>query len=102
MPILISFLMALHAWVMPPSPFDRVATCESGNNWSINTGNGYYGGTQDRESFWVTWGGLEYAPRADLATRTQQIAVDMRARDGWHGMRGRGYEPWTCGYMAYR
>ena len=65
----------------PPAPapaahdWDAVAQCESGGNWSINTGNGYYGGLQFSESTWVAFGGSAYASRADLATRSEQIAV---------------------------
>jgi peptidoglycan hydrolase CwlO-like protein len=62
----------------PSSPghdWDAVALCESGGNWSINTGNGYYGGLQFSASTWAAHGGLTYAPRADLASRAEQIAV---------------------------
>jgi hypothetical protein len=52
-----------------------IAQCESGGNWQINTGNGYYGGLQFSQGTWVAAGGLAYAPRADLATASQQIAV---------------------------
>ncbi|WUH93207.1 transglycosylase family protein [Streptomyces sp. NBC_00433] len=55
--------------------WDAVAQCESGGNWSINTGNGYYGGLQFSQSSWEAAGGLQYASRADLATKDQQIAV---------------------------
>ena len=55
--------------------WDKVAQCESGGNWSINTGNGYYGGLQFSQSSWEAAGGLKYAPRADLATKDQQIAI---------------------------
>ncbi|WP_165368626.1 transglycosylase family protein, partial [Serinicoccus sediminis] len=55
--------------------WDAVAQCESGGNWSINTGNGYYGGLQFVQSTWEGFGGTQYAPRADLATRAQQIAI---------------------------
>ena len=55
--------------------WDSIAQCESGGNWSINTGNGYYGGLQFSQPTWESAGGLRYAPRADLATRDQQIAV---------------------------
>src|SRR5690606_20005306 len=44
-------------------------------NWSINTGNGYYGGLQFAQSTWEGFGGTQYAPRADLASREQQIAI---------------------------
>jgi LysM repeat protein len=55
--------------------WDRIAACESGGNWAINTGNGYYGGLQFTQQTWAGAGGLAYAPRADLATPAQQIAV---------------------------
>ena len=55
--------------------WDKVAQCESGGNWSINTGNGYYGGLQFSNSSWAAAGGTQYAARADLATKAQQIAV---------------------------
>ncbi|WP_293311339.1 resuscitation-promoting factor [Mycolicibacterium sp.] len=65
--------------------WDSIASCESGNNWSINTGNGYYGGVQFDQSTWERNGGLRYASRADLATREEQIAIAevTRARQGW-------------------
>ncbi|CAN5594027.1 resuscitation-promoting factor [soil metagenome] len=49
--------------------WDALARCESGNNWAINTGNGFYGGLQFDSNTWERQGGLRYAPRADLATR---------------------------------
>jgi transglycosylase-like protein len=55
--------------------WDAIAQCESGGNWSINTGNGYYGGLQFTQQTWEAYGGLSYAPRADLASRAAQIAV---------------------------
>jgi hypothetical protein len=55
-----------------------VAACESGGDWSIDTGNGYYGGLQFSASTWSGYGGTAYAPRADLATPAQQIAVAER------------------------
>jgi resuscitation-promoting factor RpfA len=60
------------------SVWDRVAACESGGNWSINTGNGYYGGLQFSSSTWRGYGGGQYASRADLATKSQQITVAQR------------------------
>ncbi|MGW2700639.1 transglycosylase family protein [Streptomyces sp. NPDC001340] len=57
------------------SEWDKVAQCESGGNWSINTGNGYYGGLQFSASTWAAYGGTAYAARADLATKQQQITV---------------------------
>jgi hypothetical protein len=55
--------------------WDAVARCESGGDWSINTGNGFYGGLQFTPSTWLAFGGAAYVPRADLATRAEQIAV---------------------------
>ncbi|MFC9328008.1 transglycosylase family protein [Kitasatospora sp. NPDC057015] len=55
--------------------WDKVAQCESGGNWSINTGNGFYGGLQFTNSTWAEFGGTAFASRADLATKDQQIAT---------------------------
>ncbi|MEV6210416.1 transglycosylase family protein [Kitasatospora sp. NPDC051914] len=57
------------------STWDAVARCESGGNWSINTGNGFYGGLQFTASTWRAYGGTAYAPQANRASRAQQIAV---------------------------
>ncbi|MBV2356072.1 transglycosylase family protein [Streptomyces sp. J2-1] len=57
------------------SQWDTVAQCESGGNWSINTGNGYYGGLQFSASTWAAYGGTQYAATADKASESQQIAV---------------------------
>jgi LysM repeat protein len=64
--------------------WDAIAKCESGGNWAINTGNGFYGGLQFTQSTWAGAGGLQYAPRADLATRDQQIAIASKlALSNW-------------------
>jgi resuscitation-promoting factor RpfA len=55
--------------------WDRVAACESSGNWHINTGNGFTGGIQFLGSTWRGFGGLRYAPRADLASKAQQIRI---------------------------
>jgi len=60
------------------SVWDRVAACESGGRWNVNTGNGYYGGLQFSSGTWQSFGGTRYAPRADLATREQQIDIAQR------------------------
>ncbi|MEU3888115.1 transglycosylase family protein [Streptomyces sp. NPDC029041] len=57
------------------SEWDAVAQCESGGNWSINTGNGYYGGLQFSASTWSGYGGTQYASTADQATKAQQIEI---------------------------
>jgi cell wall-associated NlpC family hydrolase len=64
-----------HAQAATELNWDVVAQCESSGNWAINTGNGYYGGLQFSASTWKAFGGLAYAPRADLATKAQQIAI---------------------------
>ncbi|MGA4541536.1 transglycosylase family protein [Uniformispora flossi] len=64
------------------STWDGVASCESSGNWSANTGNGFYGGLQFTQSTWNAFGGGQYAPRADQATKDQQIAVAERVRAG--------------------
>lgn len=57
------------------SEWDAVAQCESGGNWSINTGNGYYGGLQFSASTWAGYGGTQYAAQANQATKAQQIEI---------------------------
>jgi len=72
--------------------WDAVAACESGGNWHINTGNGFYGGLQFDSGTWLSNGGGAYAPRADLATREQQIAIATKLYNA------RGSSPWpVCG-----
>lgn len=65
--------------------WDRIAQCESGGNWHINTGNGYYGGLQFAASTWRAYGGTAYAPTADRASKAQQIAVATKVQraQGW-------------------
>lgn len=65
--------------------WDALARCEAGGNWAINTGNGYFGGVQFDQNTWERNGGVRYAPRADLATREEQIAIAemTRSRQGW-------------------
>lgn len=72
------------------SMWDKIAACESGGNWSINTGNGYYGGLQFTQQTWAGAGGLQYAPRADLATPAQQIAIASKLSLGNWPVCGRG------------
>jgi hypothetical protein len=77
------------------SVWDAVAACESGGNWAINTGNGFYGGLQFSGSTWKASGGTRYAPRADLASRAGQIATAQRTL----ASQGPGAWP-TCGQRA--
>ncbi|MEU1463253.1 transglycosylase family protein [Streptomyces sp. NPDC005727] len=65
--------------------WDRIAQCESGGDWHINTGNGYYGGLQFSAGTWRAYGGGSYAPTADQASRGAQIAVATKVQraQGW-------------------
>ncbi len=74
--------------------WDRIAQCESGGNWHINTGNGYYGGLQFDYGSWLAYGGADFAPRADLASREQQITVANR----YYAVAG--LSPWGCAGAA--
>lgn len=62
--------------------WEKVAACESTGDWHINNGNGYFGGLQFTRSTWAAYGGAEYAPRADLASRDQQIAIAEKVLKG--------------------
>jgi LysM repeat protein len=68
------------------STWDKVAQCESGGNWAISTGNGYFGGLQFSAGTWKAFGGGAYAATANQATRDQQIAVAEKvlAAQGWN------------------
>ncbi|HET6650368.1 MAG TPA: transglycosylase family protein, partial [Candidatus Limnocylindria bacterium] len=70
--------------------WDQLAQCESGGNWAINTGNGYYGGLQFSYGTWLGYGGGEFAEYAHLATREQQIIVAERLHAA------RGFAPWPA------
>jgi len=71
--------------------WDQLAQCESGGNWSINTGNGYYGGLQFNKGTWDAYGGDAYAAYPHEASREQQIAIATKVRDS----RG-GYGAWPA------
>ncbi|WP_331730092.1 transglycosylase family protein [Streptomyces sp. NBC_00073] len=75
--------------------WDKVANCESGGNWSINSGNGFYGGLQFTAGTWNSYGGTGYAVRADLATKQQQILIAEKVL----ASQGQGAWP-TCGPQA--
>ncbi|BBC37655.1 Transglycosylase [Streptomyces graminofaciens] len=75
--------------------WDRIAKCESGGNWHINTGNGYYGGLQFAASTWRAYGGTAYASTADKASKAQQIAIATKVQ------RAQGWGAWpTCSARA--
>jgi nucleoid-associated protein YgaU len=75
--------------------WDAIAQCESSGNWSINTGNGYYGGLQFSRSTWKAYGGTKYASTANKASRSEQIAIAEKVLDG----QGIGAWP-VCGRKA--
>lgn len=74
--------------------WDAIAQCEATGNWSINTGNGYYGGLQFDIQTWLGAGGGAYAPNASLATKAQQIDIANRV------YAQRGLQPWGCAHAA--
>ncbi|MEU5329786.1 transglycosylase family protein [Streptomyces parvus] len=88
--VAVPLMGATNASAASVETWDAVAQCESGGNWSINTGNGYYGGLQFSQSSWAAAGGTQYAARADLASKDQQIATAEKLLD----MQGPG--AWAC------
>lgn len=93
--IAIPLLGAGSASAADGTTWDRIAECESGGSWSQNTGNGYYGGLQLTQDDWESYGGLDYAPSADQASRGQQIAVAEAI------LADQGVGAWrTCGLLA--
>ena len=70
--------------------WNRLAGCESGGNWHINTGNGFYGGLQFTSSTWLGFGGGRFAARADLASRDQQIRIAEKV------LRAQGWGAWPA------
>ncbi|HYZ68248.1 MAG TPA: transglycosylase family protein [Mycobacterium sp.] len=87
-----SLALAGQAGAATDGEWDQVAKCESGNNWAINTGNGYQGGLQFSPGTWASHGGGQYAPAAHMATKEEQIAVAERVL----ATQGRGAWP-VCG-----
>lgn len=77
--------LAGHASAAPESDWDKLAQCESGGNWGINTGNGFQGGLQFSPGTWASHGGTDYAASANQASREQQIFVAEKvlATQGW-------------------
>ena len=72
--------------------WSAIAACESGGDWSADTGNGFYGGLQFTEQTWLAYGGGQYAPSANLASEAQQIAVAEQV------LAGQGIGAWpVCG-----
>ncbi|MGW7280397.1 transglycosylase family protein [Streptomyces sp. NPDC054844] len=93
--IAIPLLGATGAHAADGANWDRVAECETGGAWSQNSGNGYYGGLQLSQDVWERYGGTEYAPSADQASRSQQIRVAEKL----HADQGIAAWP-TCALLA--
>ena len=68
--------------------WQRLANCESGKRWRINTGNGYHGGLQFSPGTWRAYGGRKFAPYAHKAKRREQIAIAEKV------LRGQGWGAW--------
>ncbi|MDF2976017.1 MAG: hypothetical protein K0S40_745 [Actinomycetospora sp.] len=66
--------------------WDRLAMCESTQNWEADTGNGFKGGLQFTDSTWEEFGGEQYAESPDEASRSEQIAVARKVQEeqGWN------------------
>lgn len=96
---LVPMTLAGSASAATASEWDAAANCESTNNWSINSGNGFYGGLQFTVSTWNEYGGQEFADRADHATKEQQITVAERVLwKGYNGNSPQGKGAWpVCG-----
>jgi hypothetical protein len=86
----IPFAMTSPAQAATTNTWERLAACESGGNWHINTGNGYYGGVQFSDGTWDGNGGDRFAKRADLATKAEQIVIAEKVLDA------RGWSPWPA------
>jgi len=86
----IPFALSSPAQAATTNTWERLASCESGGNWHINTGNGYYGGVQFSDGTWDGNGGERFARRADLATKAEQIVIAEKVLDA------RGWSPWPA------
>jgi hypothetical protein len=70
-----------HTW-------ERLAHCESGGRWHLNTHNGYYGGLQFSSSTWRGYGGRRYAHQASGASKHHQIHIARKVK------RSQGWKAW--------
>ncbi|WP_407838163.1 FG-GAP-like repeat-containing protein [Streptomyces sp. DSM 116496] len=80
--ILSPLLVGGSAQAASVATWDKVAECEAGGNWSINTGNGFYGGLQIQLSTWNGYGGKQYASYPHQATKKQQILIGEKILAG--------------------
>jgi uncharacterized protein YabE (DUF348 family) len=74
------------------SVWDKIAKCESGGNWSINTGNGYYGGLQFSASTWHSVGGKGLPSNASREEQIKRAKI-LQARSGWG--------QWSCAHARF-
>ena len=64
------------------SVWDEIASCESGGNWSIDTGNGFYGGLQFTLSSWQGVGGSGYPNQASASEQIARAEI-LQSKEGW-------------------
>ncbi len=83
--IIVAATLAVPAEAASMRTWSRLAHCESGGRWHVNTGNGYYGGLQISPGTWRGYGGKRYASNAHRASKKAQvrIAKRIRNRQGW-------------------
>ena len=83
--LLIGTTITVPADAVQMRTWSRLANCESGGRWHINTGNGYYGGLQISPRTWRAFGGRKFARTPHMATKRQQVRVAKRIknRQGW-------------------
>ncbi|MGV9662703.1 transglycosylase family protein [Nocardia niigatensis] len=79
--VAVPFGFTATASAAPTHDWDGVAQCESGGNWGINTGNGYYGGLQFSQSTWAANGGVGNASNASKAEQIR-VAENVLATQG--------------------
>ena len=75
------------------SKWNKIAKCESGGRWHINTHNGYYGGLQFNLGTWRSVKGQQFAKYPHKATKAEQITVANRL------YAKRGFKPWSCRHV---
>ena len=89
--VLVTLTVAVPADAATMRTWSRLAKCESGGRWHVNTHNGYYGGLQISSGTWRAFGGRKYAGQAHGATKRQQVRVAKRIK------RSQGWGAWpTC------
>ncbi len=74
----------------PARAWNRLAQCESGGRWHINTGNGYYGGLQISVATWRGYGGRHFARTPSRASKAAQIRIGERIKHG------QGWRAWPA------